>query len=319
MVNMLQLLIKRTIHLVITLFLISIVIFIITQIMPGDVAYSILGQSATIENIQALREQLGLNRPLHIQYLSWLSSFVTFDLGNSLSLSRPIFPILIERLKRSLVLGSLTFVVITVIGIFLGIIAGLRKDKLFDHISSSITFVMIAIPEFVSGSLLILFFGGVWLQIFPASGYAPLSEGFVPWIMHLILPSTTLTMVLLAYVMRMMRSSMVEVLRQNYIRTARLNGLYEKRVILVHALKNALMPTVTLLTNNIGWLIGGIVIVETVFAYPGVGQLLIHAITYRDMPLLQATAMLVSSVYIGASILSDLLYMYLDPRTRGMD
>jgi len=164
---------------------------------------------------------------------------------------------------------------------------------------------------------LILLFGGYWLNVFPATGHSSLSEGFVPWIMHLILPSTALTMVLLAYVLRMTRAGMIEILRQNYIRTARLNGLPERRVILVHAIKNAITPTVTLLANNIGWLIGGIVIVEVVFAYHGIGQLLIHSLGYHDLPLLQATAIVVASFYAGANILADVLYMYLNPKTRG--
>jgi peptide/nickel transport system permease protein len=314
-----QLITRRIVYLFITLFLISIIIFTVTQIIPGDTAFAILGHTATVESVRALREQFGLDRPVYIQYLSWLNNLLNLDLGESLSLSRPVAPILVERIKRSLVLGGFTFIEITIIGILLGVIAGLRKDKLFDQIASTIAFVLIAIPEFVSGSLLVLFFGGVWLKIFPAMGYVSLNEGFVPWIMHLILPSTTLTMVLLAYVMRMTRAGIIEVLRQNYIRTARLKGLSEERVIIVHAIKNALMPTVTLLTNNIGWLIGGIVIVESIFAYPGIGQLLLHSIHFRDTPLLQATVMLVASFYIGASMLSDLLYIYLDPRTRKTD
>lgn len=316
MSKVLQLLLKRATYLTITLFIISIIIFTVTQIVPGDVASAILGQSATEENVKVLTEELGLNRPLHIQYLSWLSGVLSLDLGKSLSLSRPIAPILWSRFKRTITLGCFTFVEFTFIGILLGLIAGLKKDKLFDHVISGVSFVLLAVPEFVSGSLLILFFGGIWLQIFPSGGYTPLNEGFGPWIMHLILPSTTLTTVMLAYVIRMTRASLIEVLKQNYIRTARLNGLRQSRILFVHALKNSLLPTVTLLANNIGWLIGGVVIVETVFAYPGVGQLLIHAISFRDMPLLQAAAMLVAFFYVFSSILADLFYIYLDPRAK---
>jgi peptide/nickel transport system permease protein len=314
--QVLQIVVRRILYLVLTLLLLSIIIFGITQVMPGDVASGLLGMSATQENIEALREKLGLNRPLHVQYLSWLSGLITLNLGESLSFSRPIFPILIKRLQRSLILAGVTFFEVTILGIFLGVLAGLRKDRFFDQFTSAVAFVMLAIPEFVSGSLLIVLFGGVWFQVFPASGYVSLNEGFRPWVMCLILPSTTLTMILLAYVMRMTRSGVIEVLRQNYIRTARLNGLSEKRVVLVHCLKNSLIPTVTLLANNIGWLIGGIVVVEVVFAYPGIGRLLIHAIIYSDLPLLQACVMVVASFYMGASLLADLLYMYLDPRIR---
>ena len=314
--QVLQIVTKRIVYLIFTLLLLSIIIFVITQVMPGDVASGLLGMSATQENIEALREKLGLNHPLLKQYLSWLSGLVTLNLGESLSFSRPIFPILMTRLQRSLVLASIAFCEVTILGILLGVLAGIWKDKFFDQFASAVAFVMLAIPEFVSGSLLIVLFGGVWLQVFPASGYVSLSEGFRPWLMCLVLPSTTLTMILLAYVMRMTRSGVIEVLRQNYIRTARLNGLSERRVVVVHALKNSLIPTVTLLANNIGWLIGGIVVVEVVFAYPGIGRLLIHAIIYSDLPLLQACVMVVASFYMAASLLADLLYMYLDPRIR---
>lgn len=316
MVKLPELLIKRVIYFFVTLFSISIIIFLITQILPGDVAEAILGQSATEDNIRALRNELGLNRPIYVQYFEWLKGVATLEFGDSLSLGMPIGPIIKLRLNATLILGIITFGEITIIGIIIGIIAGLRKDRLFDKITNIFSFILVAIPEFVSGSILILIFGGVWFQIFPSSGYTQFSDGFFPWIMHLILPSTTLTMVMLAYVIRMTRTSTVEVLRQNYIRTARLNGLRENRVIFVHTLKNALLPTVTLLTNNIGWLVGGVVIVETVFGYPGIGLLLIHAITYRDIPLIQNTVMVISSFYIGASILADILYLYLDPRTR---
>ncbi|MEW6266622.1 MAG: ABC transporter permease [Thermodesulfobacteriota bacterium] len=311
-----ELILKRFIYLIFTMLLVSIIVFLITQVMPGDVATAILGQSATKENIEILREELGLNRPTHDQYLSWLKNTVSFDLGNSLSLSRPIAPILWERMKRSLSLSGVALFEVIVIGISLGILASLKKDKPFDQAASAVSFVLISIPEFVSGSLLILVVGGGWFNFFPSSGYASLNEGFGNWLWHLVLPSTTLTMVLLAYVLRMMRADMIEVLRQNYIRTARLNGLPESRVILVHALKNSLIPTVTLLANNIGWMIGGIVVVEKVFAYPGVGLLLIHAINYRDIPLIQATIMSVATIYVLASLLADLAYFYLDPRTR---
>lgn len=311
-----RLILRRLVLIAITLLCVSLIIFGITQILPGDVAEMISGQYGSEETVKLLREKLGLNRPLYIQYVDWLWGFITLDPGNSLSFDQPIMPLLLERVKRSLLLGGIALVEVTVFGIAMGVYAAVRKDKLFDNIASIFSFIIISIPEFVSGSLMVFFLAGTGLRIFPAGGYSPLSDGFGEWVMHLILPSTTLTLVLLAYVMRMTRSSMIEVLRQNYIRTAYLKGLPENTVIFRHALKNALLPTVTLIANNIGFLIGGIVIVEMVFAYPGLGQLMINAISYRDIPTLQSCAMVVAAIYILANLAADLAYLYLNPKTR---
>ena len=311
-----RLILRRLVLIAITLLCVSLIIFGITQILPGDVAEMISGQYGSEETVKLLREKLGLNRPLYIQYVDWLWGFITLDPGNSLSFDQPIMPLLLERLKRSLLLGGIALDEVTVFGIAMGVSAAVRKDKLFDNIASIFSFIIISIPEFVSGSLMVFFLAGTGLRIFPAGGYSPLSDGFGEWVMHLILPSTTLTLVLLAYVMRMTRSSMIEVLRQNYIRTAYLKGLPENTVIFRHALKNALLPTVTLIANNIGFLIGGIVIVEMVFAYPGLGQLMINAISYRDIPTLQSCAMVVAAIYILANLAADLAYLYLNPKTR---
>ena len=311
-----RLILRRLVLIAITLLCVSLIIFGITQILPGDVAEMISGQYGSEETVKLLREKLGLNRPLYIQYVDWLWGFITLDPGNSLSFDQPIMPLLLERLKRSLLLGGIALVEVTVFGIAMGVYTAVRKDKLFDNIASIFSFIIISIPEFVSGSLMVFFLAGTGLRIFPAGGYSPLSDGFDEWVMHLILPSTTLTLVLLAYVMRMTRSSMIEVLRQNYIRTAYLKGLPENTVIFRHALKNALLPTVTLIANNIGFLIGGIVIVEMVFAYPGLGQLMINAISYRDIPTLQSCAMVIAAIYILANLAADLAYLYLNPKTR---
>lgn len=314
--NIWRLILRRLVLIAITLLGVSLIIFGVTQILPGDVAEMLAGQMGTEETVKLLREKLGLNRPLYIQYADWLWGFITLDPGNSLSFDQPIMPLLLERVKRSLLLGGIALTEVTVFGIGLGVYAAVNKDRLFDNVASIFSFIMISIPEFVSGSLLVLFLAGTWLRIFPAGGYVPLSEGFGDWAMHLILPSTTLTLILFAYVMRMTRSSMIEVLRQNYIRTAYLKGLPERTVIFRHALKNALLPTVTLIANNIGFLIGGIVIVEMVFAFPGLGALMINSISYRDIPTLQSCAMVVGAAYILANLAADLAYLYLNPKTR---
>jgi len=312
----LRILPKRLAIIVLTLWLISIVIFGITMALPGDAAFMVLGQWASEDSLSKLRVEMGLDQTLVTQYVDWLTNFIRGDFGKSLTMHLPIRPILAERLVNSAQLGILAFLEITFLGVILGVICGIRKDSWFDHIMSTLGFIGVSIPEFVSGSLFILFFTGTVWKIFPAGGYVPLSEGLWPWLSRLILPSATLMMVLLAYVMRMTRSSLIEVLRTNYIRTARLKGLDEKRVIFVHALRNALIPTATLLANNFGWLMGGIVVVEMVFSYPGLGRMTILAIQKRDIPMIQASILLVAVIYISANLIADLLYMILDPRTR---
>ncbi len=312
----LRILPKRIAIIIFTLWLISVLVFGITQALPGDAAFMVLGQWATDEAVDILRTEMGLDRPVVTQYIDWLMRFVQGDFGKSLTMHLPIKPILMERLINSMQLGVLAFLEISFIGIILGVICGIKKDSWFDQTVSTLGFIGVSIPEFVSGSLLILFFGGTIWKIFPAGGYVPLSEGLWPWLSRLILPSITLNLVLLAYVMRMTRSSLIEVFRANYIRTARLKGLDEKRVIFVHALRNALLPTATLLANNFGWLMGGIVVVETVFAYPGLGRMTILAIQKRDIPMVQAAILSVAVIYIVANLIADLLYMILDPRTR---
>jgi peptide/nickel transport system permease protein len=316
MKEILRILPKRLAIIALTLWLISIVIFGITQALPGDAAFMVLGQWASEEALSKLRLEMGLDRPLMTQYVDWLVNFIRGDFGKSLTMHLPVRPIMIERLVNSAQLGILAFLEITFLGILLGVICGIKKDSWFDQVTSTLGFIGVSIPEFVSGSLLILFFAGTVWKVFPAGGHVPLSEGFWPWLSRLILPSTTLMLVLLAYVMRMTRSSLIEVLRTNYIRTARLKGLDEKRVIFAHAMRNALMPTTTLLANNFGWLMGGIVVVETVFSYPGLGRMTILSIQKRDIPMVQASILLVAVIYISANLVADLLYMILDPRTR---
>lgn len=312
----LRILPKRLAVVAITLLLISLLIFAITQILPGDAAFMMLGQWANPEAVAKLRAQMGLDDPFWVQYLKWLTHFIQGDFGSSLTMGIPVRPIIMDHLAHSLVLGLFSFCGIAVCGILLGVLCGLKKDSWFDQIVSSLGFIGVSIPEFVSGSILVLLFAGSVWQIFPAGGYTPLSEGFWPWLSRLILPSATLMLVLFAYVVRMTRSSIIEVLQTNYIRTARLKGLDEKWVIIRHALRNALMPTVTLLANNFGWLMGGIVVVETVFSYPGLGRLTILAIQKRDIPMIQASILITAFIYIFANLLADLMYMILDPRTR---
>jgi peptide/nickel transport system permease protein len=311
----LSLTIKRVASLLVTLLILSAIVFGITQILPGNVAYMILGPYATPQSLAALEDKLQLNRPLVLQYLDWLAGFVTGHWGDSLRLGQPVAPILLQRLANSVYLAVSSLLMIVIVGIGLGIVAAVQRGRFLDHLISIIAFIGMSVPPFVVGALLIIGFGGGWLHILPGSGFAAPTDP-VSWLQHLVLPSITLMLMLLAYVLRMTRSSLVEVLRSNYVRTARLKGLSEQRVVLVHALRNALLPTTTVIAMNIGWLLGSVVIVEQVFAYPGIGSLMIFGIQNRDLPVLQASVMVVGVVTGLGNLAADLLYVYLNPRIR---
>ncbi len=307
---------RRLGALLVTLLLLSVIVFGITQLLPGNVAQMILGPYATEETQVALERRLGLHEPVWRQYLTWLGGFVRGDWGESLRLSQEIRPILLLRLQNSAYLALSSLLGVTVFGIGLGVIAGMRRNRPADHAISIFAFLGISIPAFVSGSLLIIVFGGGVWDILPGSGYKPPSEDFTGWLTRLILPTITLMLLLLAYVIRMTRSSIIEVLSANYVRTARLKGAPERVVVLHHALRNALLPTVTVIAMNIGWILGSVVIVEEIFAYPGVGSLILFSVNNRDLPLLQATVMLVGVVTGVANLAADLAYVYLNPRIR---
>jgi peptide/nickel transport system permease protein len=276
----------------------------------------ILGPYASPETQAALEENLGLNEPMVDQYLHWLTSFVRGDWGESLRLSQEIRPILLLRLQNSAYLAIASLIGVAVIGVGLGVIAGVRQNKPADHAISLFGFLGISLPSFVTGSLLILVFaGGVW-NILPGSGYTPPTEDVGEWLRRLTLPTITLMLLLLAYVIRMTRSSMIEVMSANYIRTARLKGADERTVVLRHALRNALLPTVTVIAMNIGWILGSVVIVEEIFAYPGIGSLILFSVSNRDLPLLQASVMVVGIVTGLANLAADIVYVYLNPRIR---
>ncbi len=313
---MVALIVRRLGSLVVTLALLSLIVFGVTQVLPGNVAQMILGPYATAESQQALEKNLKLDEPAWRQYAGWLSRFVRGDWGESLRLGQQIRPILLLRLQNSGYLALASLLGVATFGIGLGLVAGVRQNRSADHLISLLAFFGISIPAFVSGSLLIILFaGGVW-NVLPGSGYRAPAEDLRGWLAHLILPTVTLMLLLLAYVIRMTRSSIIEVLGTNYIRTARLKGASESRVVLGHALRNALLPTVTVIAMNIGWILGSVVIIEEIFAYPGIGSLILFAVNNRDLPLLQASVMVVGAVTGLANLAADVLYVYLNPRIR---
>lgn len=300
---------------VLVLVAVSILVFAITAVLPGNVAYLILGQFAPPEQVKALELKLGLNDPLIEQYLRWAWRFVTGDFGESMLMSRPVAPLVSEAILRSLTLASISFVLIAVIGIVLGVVAALRHNKPLDHAVSVGTYLGIAVPEFFWSIVVILIFAS-WLGWLPSSGYEPLSTGVWNWAQHLIAPVLTLVFGHLAHVSRLTRSSMIEVLQSPYVTAARAKGLPERRVVVRHALRNALLPTITVLALDVGRLMGGIVVIETVFAYPGLGRLIVFSIQSRDIPTLQAAILVVAAIYALANLAADLLYAFLNPKIR---
>ena len=306
---------RRLAFVVLVLVAVSMLVFGVTTLLPANVAYLILGAFATPEQVRALELKLGLTDPVWQQYLRWAGGFITGDLGVSTLMNRPVGPMLLEALQRSLMLTGLSFVLIAVIGVGLGIVAALRHGRPLDHGVSVATYLGIAVPEFFWAIVVLIVFAA-WLGWLPASGYEPLSAGVWEWAKHLIAPTMTLVFGHLAHVSRLTRSSMIEVMQSPYITAARAKGLPERVIVLHHALRNALLPTITVLALDFGRLMGGIVVIETVFAYPGLGRLVVFSIQNRDLPTLQAAILVVAALYALANLLADLLYARLNPKIR---
>lgn len=312
---MLAFLVRRFAFMLFTLWLVSVVTFGVTQLLPGDVATAILGQNATPEDLAQLRTDLGLDRPAPVRYVEWLGGALHGDLGKSLRLNVAAGPLIWEQLQHSLLLGGLAFAAAVPLALGLGVIAGLWRDRLPDYIVSVGTLIAVSMPEFVTGALLIVVFAS-WLNLLPPTSMPATMLPPHEAIRFLILPVLTLTLVMLAHTARMTRVSMIEVMTSPYVRTAVLKGLPWRTVVLRHALRNALLPSITVIALNTGWLIGGLVVVENVFGYAGLGRLLIEAIQERDVIVLQAVTLIVAAIYALANLAADLLYTQLDPRIR---
>lgn len=312
---MLRFIVRRLGFVLLTLFISSLLIFAATQILPGDVATVILGRFATQEALRNLREELGLNRPLAVQYLGWLADFIRGDWGTSLSTGSEVVELVITRLRNSAMLALVAFIMYVPLGIILGLIAALRRNKLTDQIISVSSLAFIGLPEFVTGVIFITIFA-IKLKWLPASSAISPEAGFLEALPRLILPGITISLVSLAYITRMTRSSTVEVLATDYVRTAYLKGLQPGEVLRKHVLRNALLPTVTVIAIGIGWLIGGLIVTESLFSYPGLGRLLLFGIQRQDLPLIQATTMLLVVIFSLSNLLADIIYSYLNPRIR---
>ena len=293
----------------------SLLVFLATHALPSDTAALILGQYSTPETLAALEHKLGLDLPLQVQYWNWASALLRGDLGQSLVMERPIAPILWDAFGRSAILAAVAMTIVATVGVTMGVVAAVWRGRWPDHAVSVFAYLGISVPEFYWGLVLILVFGS-YLHLLPASGIGNLSDGLVSYASYLVLPVVTLALGFLAHVSRLTRSSMAEELESMYVRVARSRGLPEHIVIVRHALRNALLPTITVLAQDFGFMIGGIVAIETIFAYPGLGRLLIFALQRQDLPLMQAAILVLTGVFCVANLVADLLYGVANPRIR---
>ncbi|MCK5007245.1 MAG: ABC transporter permease [Spirochaetales bacterium] len=308
-------LLRRIGFILLTLFLASIIIFAATQLLPGDVAQVMLGQFASEKAVANLREELGLNRPAYVQYFDWLGRFVTGDWGNSMVSRQPVRPLILARIRNSAMLAMMALLFYVPLGIVFGVIAALNREKPLDQIISGFSMAFVGLPEFVTGLLLISVFAFA-LAVLPANSSIAPNTSFREAFPSLILPAVTVSLTSLGYVTRMTRASTIDVLNTDYVRAADLKGLPRVQVLTRHVLRNSLLPTVTVVAMGIGYLIGGLIITESVYGYPGLGRLLVYGIQRRDVILIQACSMIVVMVYTLSNLIADILYSILNPRIR---
>lgn len=312
---MIRLLRERLILAAITLLLVSIGVFALSDLLPGDVGRTILGQYASPAQVAQLNHELGVDQPLPVRYWRWISGFVVGDWGESYLLKVPILPLVIERLCNSAILGGFAAFIIVPFSIALGVVAALHRDRALDHLISVIGLSLIGIPEFVGGVFVLVAFA-VKLGWFPVLSEVPTSLNPVEWFHQLFLPSLPLMFVLFGYISRMARAGTVECLQANYTRTAVLKGLPWRVVIWRHVLRNSLVPTVSVVAVQVGGLLGGLVVVETVFTYPGLGKLLLNSAVGHDLPMLTACVLVTAVIYMAANLIADAIAAFLNPRIR---
>ena len=313
--HMSQYIVRRLGFTLLTLLITSLVIFLIARLLPGDVARVILGREAGEAALTALRTELGLDQPVALQYIRWLGGFLSGDWGRSFSTGLPIRDVVLERLGNSLMLAGLSALFAIPLGLALGVLAGLNEGRPIDTTISISSLAITGLPEFVTGLLLIQLLA-FQFKLFPANSSIRPGEGFLATLPQLVLPALTATFVLLAYIIRLTRAGVIEELKQGYVRTATLKGLSRRAVIWRHVLRNALLPTITVIAISIGWLISGLIVIENVYNYPGIGRLLTFAIDRRDLPLLQAISFVTVLIFALSNLVADLLYAYLNPRIR---
>ncbi len=297
------------------LWIVSVVVFAGTELLSGDTATAILGQTATPGALAAIREELNLDEPAPTRYAIWLADLARGDLGDSLASQRPVTELIGERLRNSFILTGLTAAILIPLSLLLGTLAAARRHGLLDNTISTTTLALISLPEFVIGMILVLLFAVLW-PLLPAVSLLSPTDALTEQARALVLPVAALLAASMAHTVRMVRVSVVEALESDYVRMARLKGVPETRVLFVHALRNALVPSIQVFALVIGWLVGGIVVIEAVFQYPGIGQGLVNAVSARDLPVVQAIALVIAAVYVGVNLLADVLTILLTPRLR---
>jgi peptide/nickel transport system permease protein len=313
--RLVELVLQRIILGILMLFVVSALIFAGTEILPGDVATAILGNQATPDALEAIRVSLQLHDPAIVRYARWLSAFLGGDLGHSLVNGRPVSEQITFRLKNTLFLGSLTACVAVPLALIFGVLAAIYQNKAFDRIITTVTLSFISFPEFFIGYVLILVFA-VHLGWFPSLSMVSAEMALPTRIHSVILPVATLTFTVLAHMLRMTRTSIIGVMSHPYIEMAFLNGASATRVVLQHALPNAIAPIVNVVALNLAYLVVGVIVVEVVFVYPGIGQLMVDAVSKRDVPLVQACGLLFGAIYIGLNLVADVIGILADPRLR---
>ena len=312
---MTQYVLKRLGLALLTLVLLSLIIFFAGSVLPGNPGRAILGPFASQHAVDALNQTLGVNRPLIAQYWSWITGILHGDLGTSYQYRAPVSTFLFPALGRSLKLAALAFVILVPLSILGGVLAALYRGRFVDRSISVTGLSLTSIPEFVSGIVLIVIFA-IGLKWFPVTATAPPGTSPLGQLHYLILPAIPLVFVLFGYIARMARAGTIEALDSDYVRTAVLKGLPRSTVIRRHVLRNSLLPTITVIATQCGYLIGGLVIVETLFNYPGLGRLIFTAATNKDFPMLEAGVLVIGIVYLGATLIADILYTILNPRIR---
>lgn len=310
-----QYVLKRLLLVVPTLLLVTIIVFSLTRLIPGTVVELMFEEKAYAEDLEALRTKLGLNRPIYVQYGVWLAQVGRGDLGESLWTRRPVLEELTRRLPISAELGAMAIAFGLCMALPIGVLAAIRQDTMKDYAARSFAIMGLSFPGFWKATLIIVF-ASIWFGWAPPLQFTPFTQD--PWqhVSQFILPAFLLAIVSSASIMRLTRALMLEVLRQDYIRTAWSKGMRERRVVLKHALKNAVIPVITIVGIEIGQVVGGTVVFETIFGLPGMGRFLFDAINQRDYPVVQGVNLLVASIIVFVNLLVDLTYAYLDPRIR---
>lgn len=313
---MTRLIVRRLLVSVLVLWVVSLLVFVATLLLPGDPARAILGQQATPERIAALQHQLHLDLPVWQRYLDWLGGVFTGDLGTSTSTQGPVTALIGDRISASLVLLVVAAVLATPLGLSLGTWSAIRRDRATDQVISWVSLVIAALPEFVIGVALVVLLSTTVFKIFPSVTITPPGEAVWRQPAQLVLPVLTLVLVVTPYITRMMRATMNEVLDSGYVEMARLKGVRERTVLVRHALPHAIGPVAQVVALQLAWLAGGVVVVEFLFRYPGIGQALIDAVAKRDVAVVQAITLLIAGVYIVVNLLADVVGILADPKLR---